>query len=76
MIYFHFRDAGYLRDVVSKVRLSEKKTKRILSFLEREYLKTKFKGSANREKCKINYDLFSFPRCSLPKRRSLKGTNK
>jgi len=24
------------------------------------------KGSANREKCKINYDLFSFPRCSLP----------
>ena len=47
MIYFHFRDAAYLRDVVSKVRLSEKKTKRILSFLEREYLKTKFKGSMN-----------------------------
>ena len=26
-IYFHFRDAAYLRDKVSKVRLSEKKTK-------------------------------------------------
>ena len=24
------------------------------------------KGSANRVKCKINYDLFSFPRCRLP----------
>ena len=45
MIYFHFRDAAYLRDKVSKVRLSEKKTKKILSFLEREYLKTKFKGT-------------------------------
>jgi len=34
----------------SKVRISEKKTKRILSFLEREYLRAKLKGSANRAK--------------------------
>jgi len=29
----------------AKVRLSEQKTKFYLSFLEREYLRTKFKGS-------------------------------
>ena len=34
------------------------------------------KDSANRAECKINTDLFSFTRCSLSKRRSLKDTNK
>ena len=36
MIYFHFRGAAYLRDEVSKVRLSEQKSKFIyISFVFR-----------------------------------------
>ena len=34
------------------------------------------KGSENRAKCKINSNFFAFPRCILPKRRSLKGSEK
>ena len=63
---FSFLFRAKVPSTKSEVRLSEKKTKRILSFLEREYLKTKFKGSANREKCKINRDLFFFPTDSEP----------
>ena len=33
MIYFHFRDAAYLRDVVSEVRISEQNTKEKLVFI-------------------------------------------
>ena len=33
----------------SELRISEKKTKFYLSFLEREYLRAKFKGSVNRD---------------------------
>ena len=42
MIYFHFRDAAYLRDVVSEVRISEQNTKEKLVFIfifERKYLR-------------------------------------
>ena len=37
----------------AKVRISEKKTKRFLSFLEREYLRASLKGNANRAKYQI-----------------------
>ena len=33
--------------IAAKIRLSEQKTKFYLSFLEREYLRAKLKGSAN-----------------------------
>ena len=43
-IYLRFSEREYLRPKV-RVRISEKKTKRILSFLEREYFRAKLKDT-------------------------------